>query len=44
MIQKAALVTIHEVESYKEFNKIEDDPYKELSWKEQIKLMKLKEK
>lgn len=43
MISKDALVTVHEVESYKVFNKIEDDPYKELSWKEQFRLMKLKE-
>jgi hypothetical protein len=29
-----ALSTIHDVESYKEYNKIEDDPYKEVPFKE----------
>ncbi|TNV81878.1 hypothetical protein FGO68_gene10113 [Halteria grandinella] len=44
MIAKGeTLITIHEVESYKEYNKIEDDPYKELSWKEQFKRLKEKE-
>lgn len=44
MIAKGeTLITVHEVESYKEYNKIEDDPYKELSWKEQFKRLKEKE-
>lgn len=42
MITKGeTLSTVYEVENYKEYNKIDDDPYKE-NWETQYKYMKMK--